>query len=148
MRFSGIVRKVDEQGRISVPTELRDMVGLNEGEPFEIFTDDDSGRLIIRRYQPFQCIFCGSMEGLLFFQKRFVCDSCLTDFSVDQEIAVATENETIVKPDFLVRGRKPKTSWEELLSLMEAYPNEKQKDWAKRLGVSQGRISQMIKKYR
>ncbi|MET3849054.1 AbrB/MazE/SpoVT family DNA-binding domain-containing protein [Paenibacillus sp. OAE614] len=103
MRFSGIVREVDELGRISVPSELRDRVGLNDGEPFEIFCDDDSGRLIIRRYQPFQCIFRGSMEGLLFFQRRFICGSCLNDFSADQEIAVATENETIVQPNFSIQ---------------------------------------------
>lgn len=48
---SGIIRKIDDLGRIVVPKELRRMINVREGDPIEIFTDD-SGRIILKRYSP------------------------------------------------------------------------------------------------
>ncbi len=48
MKLTGIVRKVDELGRIVLPIELRRTMNINEGDPLEIFVDDN--RIILRRY--------------------------------------------------------------------------------------------------
>ena len=59
MRSLGIVRKMDQLGRLVIPKETRRVFNLNEGDPVEIFTDGD--KIIIKKYaQGCQC--CGNME--------------------------------------------------------------------------------------
>lgn len=55
MKSTGIVRKVDELGRIVLPIELRRTLGIEEKDRIEIFVDGES--IILRKYQP-ACIFC------------------------------------------------------------------------------------------
>ena len=59
MKATGIVRKIDPLGRVVLPKELRNTMGLPEGTPMEIFTDADS--IVIRKYQP-TCAICGSSD--------------------------------------------------------------------------------------
>ena len=74
MKSTGIVRKVDELGRIVLPMELRKMLDLNVKDPVEIFVDDE--RIILQKYYP-ACIFCGSTEGTINFNGRLICKSCI-----------------------------------------------------------------------
>ena len=48
MRATGIVRRVDDLGRVVIPKEIRRSMGIREGEPLEIFLDEDA--VIFRRY--------------------------------------------------------------------------------------------------
>lgn len=48
MKSTGIVRKIDELGRVVIPIELRRTLNLAERDPVEIFTDDD--RIILKKY--------------------------------------------------------------------------------------------------
>ena len=57
MKSTGVVRKIDELGRIVLPKELRKSFGIDVGDPLEIFTEDD--RIILKQYQP-SCIFCNN----------------------------------------------------------------------------------------
>ncbi|WP_347553075.1 AbrB/MazE/SpoVT family DNA-binding domain-containing protein (plasmid) [Pseudalkalibacillus hwajinpoensis] len=50
MKATGIVRKVDELGRIVLPVELRRSFGINIKDPMEIYVDDD--QIIIKKYAP------------------------------------------------------------------------------------------------
>lgn len=50
MKSTGIVRKVDELGRVVLPIELRRILGIDEKDPVEIFIDGD--RIILQKYQP------------------------------------------------------------------------------------------------
>ena len=59
MKATGIVRKIDPLGRVVLPKELRNTMGLPEGTPMEIFTEGDS--IILRKYQP-TCAICGSSD--------------------------------------------------------------------------------------
>ena len=68
MKATGIVRKVDELGRIVLPIELRD--------PLEIYVDGPS--IILNKYQP-ACIFCGDSREITSFKGKNVCVSCLKD---------------------------------------------------------------------
>ena len=57
MKSTGIVRKVDELGRIFLPMEIRKVMGIKEKDAIEIFTDDD--RIVLTKYHP-ACIFCSN----------------------------------------------------------------------------------------
>jgi AbrB family looped-hinge helix DNA binding protein len=50
MRATGIVRRIDDSGRIHIPYDLRRNLGIKEGDPMEVFTAHD-GALIIRKYR-------------------------------------------------------------------------------------------------
>ena len=69
MKSTGIVRKVDELGRIVLPSELRTTLSIKEKDPLEIFIEDS--KIILRKYEP-SCIFTGNMDGLLEYKGKKV----------------------------------------------------------------------------
>ena len=78
MKATGIVRKVDELGRVVIPIELRRTLGIAEREALEIYTDED--RIVLRKYEPTcTCIFCGSVDDVSLFKGRNVCKKCARD---------------------------------------------------------------------
>ena len=74
MKSSGIIRRVDELGRVVLPIELRRALDIDEHDPVEIVPDGDL--IILRKLQP-SCIFCGAEEDLLEYRGKRVCRSCL-----------------------------------------------------------------------
>lgn len=75
MKFTGIVRKVDELGRIVLPKELRSTLNINEKDPLEIYVDEDN-KIVLKKYEP-ACIFCGGMNGIINYKGYNVCRDCL-----------------------------------------------------------------------
>jgi len=73
IKSTGITRKVDELGRIVIPMELRNKLGIAEKDPLEIFVDGSS--IILKKYNP-NCIFCGSSKDLLEFNDSLICTKC------------------------------------------------------------------------
>lgn len=69
MKSTGIVRKVDELGRIVLPIELRRNLDINEKDALEIFVDDD--KVILKKYEPTD-IFTGSMDDLIDYKGKKV----------------------------------------------------------------------------
>ena len=67
MKSTGIVRKVDELGRVVIPVELRRMLGINIKDGLEIFVDREN--IILRKYEP-ACIFCHSAENIISHQGK------------------------------------------------------------------------------
>ena len=78
MRSLGIVRKMDQLGRLVIPKETRKMFNLNEGEPVEIFTDGD--KIIIKKYNP-GCQCCGDMKGVKEYKGIKICKKCLNELN-------------------------------------------------------------------
>ena len=74
MKPTGIVRKMDELGRIVLPMELRNNLGIKNKDPLEIFVDGDC--IILRKYQP-ACCFCGETKDTVSFNEKLVCKSCI-----------------------------------------------------------------------
>ena len=74
MRSTGIVRRLDEMGRIVLPAELRRIMGLRERENMEIFTE--GGAIILTKYSP-ACIFCEKGTDVILFKGKFICARCL-----------------------------------------------------------------------
>lgn len=78
MKSTGIVRKVDELGRIVLPVELRRTLDIAERDELEIYLDDD--KVVLKKYEP-SCIFCGSSCGLVTYHGRNVCMECIENMS-------------------------------------------------------------------
>lgn len=76
MKSTGIVRKVDELGRIVLPIELRRTLDIAEKDSLEIYVDDD--RIILRKYEP-TCVFCGSSKDVISFKGKNICPACLNE---------------------------------------------------------------------
>ena len=74
MKSNGIIRRVDELGRVVLPIELRRALDIDEHDPVEIIPDGDF--IVLRKLQP-ACIFCGSEEDLLEYRGKRICRSCL-----------------------------------------------------------------------
>ena len=74
MKSTGIVRKVDELGRIVLPIELRRTLGIEEKDRIEIFVDGDS--VILRKYQP-GCLLCGNANDLILYKGKTICQECV-----------------------------------------------------------------------
>jgi transcriptional pleiotropic regulator of transition state genes len=73
---AGIVRKVDQLGRIVLPKSLRKRYQMNEGDPVEILVSGD--HIILERFRP-RCVFCSSMEQVSDFKGRHVCAECMAE---------------------------------------------------------------------
>ena len=74
MKSTGVVRKVDELGRIVIPMELRKTFGIQIKDALEIYTDEN--KIILKIYEP-ACIFCGSANEVKFFKNKIICSECV-----------------------------------------------------------------------
>lgn len=73
MKSTGIVRKVDELGRIVIPMELRKSMDIKEKDPLEILTDN--GNIVLRKYSN-SCVFCGEGEDIIPLGDKHICPGC------------------------------------------------------------------------
>lgn len=76
MKSIGMTRKVDELGRIVIPIELRRTLDIAEGEPLEIFVDEE--QIVLKKYEP-GCIFCGQVNEVINYKGKNVCKSCIEE---------------------------------------------------------------------
>lgn len=73
MKSTGIIRKVDELGRVVIPIELRNKFGIAERDPIEIYVNGSS--IILKKFEP-NCIFCGNTKELKLYRDKLVCPKC------------------------------------------------------------------------
>ena len=76
MKSTGIVRKVDELGRIVLPIELRRTLDIEEKDSLEIYMDGPS--IVLKKFQP-ACIFCDREKDIVAFRGKNVCPRCLRE---------------------------------------------------------------------
>ena len=76
MKSTGVVRKVDELGRIVVPKEIRRKMDIASSDPVEIYVDGD--KIILTKYNP-SCSFCGSEADVSEFKGKKICRACLDE---------------------------------------------------------------------
>jgi len=74
MKATGIVRKVDQLGRVVLPIELRRVFNIEVNDPLEILVDND--RIVLRKYEP-ACLFCGNADSVVDFKGKKICKACL-----------------------------------------------------------------------
>ena len=76
MKSTGIVRKVDELGRIVLPIELRRTMDIAEKDAIESYVDGAS--IILRKSEP-TCIFCGDAKNVINYRGKNICPNCLKE---------------------------------------------------------------------
>jgi len=76
MKSTGIVRRVDELGRIVLPIELRRTLDIAEKDALEIYVDGNT--IILKKYEP-SCIFCGNSTDVFTFKGRNICPKCMSE---------------------------------------------------------------------
>ena len=74
MKATGIIRRVDELGRVVIPIEIRNQFNIVEKDPIEIYVDESS--IVLKKYQP-NCTFCQSTENLVEYKNKLVCTKCI-----------------------------------------------------------------------
>ena len=78
MKSTGIVRKIDDLGRIVLPIEQRRILEIGDRDSLEIFIEDNM--LILKKYQP-ACIFCGNAKDVITFKARNICPNCINEIN-------------------------------------------------------------------
>ncbi len=76
MKSTGIVRKVDELGRIVLPIELRRTFNIEVKDALEIYVDEAT--IILKKYEP-ECIFCADARNITNYKGKNICQSCLKE---------------------------------------------------------------------
>lgn len=83
MKSTGIVRKVDELGRVVIPIEIRNQFEIAEKDPIEIYVDGSS--IILKKYER-SCLFCGNTKKVLSYKNKLICNKCLKQLKdLDEE---------------------------------------------------------------
>ena len=73
MKSTGIIRRMDELGRVVIPIEIRNQFNIAEKDPMEIYVDGSS--IILKKFEP-NCIFCGNTKNLLEYNDKLICEKC------------------------------------------------------------------------
>lgn len=74
MKSTGMVRKIDDLGRIVLPAEIRKVLDIQLRDSVEIFTEGE--QIILQKYRP-SCIFCNRVDQVVYFQEKRVCTECI-----------------------------------------------------------------------
>ena len=74
MKSTGVIRRIDELGRVVLPIEIRKTLSLTNRDTVEIYVEDE--KIILKKYEP-SCIFCGSIDTAKMVKGKMVCETCL-----------------------------------------------------------------------
>lgn len=77
MKSTGIIRKVDELGRIVLPIELRRTLDITERDELEIYMEGD--HIVLQKHEQ-SCVFCTSTQSLIQYKGKFICSKCMYNF--------------------------------------------------------------------
>ena len=78
MKSTGIIRRMDELGRVVIPIEIRNQFNIAEKDPMEIYVDGSS--IVLKKFEP-NCIFCGNTKNLLEYNDKLICEKCKNKIS-------------------------------------------------------------------
>lgn len=78
MKSTGIVRKLDELGRVVIPKEIRNKLDIEEKDPIEVYIDGNS--IVLKKFES-GCIFCNNSKELTAFKDKLICKRCLSKLS-------------------------------------------------------------------
>ena len=78
LKSTGIVRNVDELGRIVIPKEMRTKMNISSSDPIEIYVEGD--KIILQKYED-TCSFCGSGANLISFKGKKICSACISEIT-------------------------------------------------------------------
>ena len=78
MKSTGIVRRVDELGRVVIPIEIRNKFDIKEKDPIGIYVEGSS--IILKKFEP-NCVFCGNSKNLVEYKGKLICNKCAKKIS-------------------------------------------------------------------
>lgn len=73
MSDSGIVRNLDNLGRVVIPKEMRKLLSIEVGDPVEIIKDKNT--VVLKKYGN-KCVFCDGEKEIIEFQGIYICENC------------------------------------------------------------------------
>lgn len=92
MKSTGVVRKIDELGRIVLPSEIRRVFGIHEGNELDISVD---GEKIILQKRRDVCLFCSAENPTIDFRDRKVCETCAGELGKLGRVEVRLPDTTV-----------------------------------------------------
>jgi len=110
MKATGIVRRIDDLGRVVIPKEIRKTLRIREGDPLEIYTDNN-GEIILKRYSPIEELGEFAKEYADALSKTSGHTACITDKNYVIAVAGGPKKEYFDKPlseqlEKVIEGRK------------------------------------------
>ncbi|MCK8826082.1 AbrB/MazE/SpoVT family DNA-binding domain-containing protein [Fuchsiella alkaliacetigena] len=75
MKSVGIVRQIDNLGRVTIPKEVRNNFDIEVGDPMEILVNEDE--VVFKKYSP-QCVFCGNTDNVIDYKDKNICSTCIS----------------------------------------------------------------------
>ncbi len=146
MKSFGIVRELDELGRIVIPIEQRKMLQVEIGDPLHFFIDEQTKTLAASKYGSPCCVFCYGIQNIQPFKGRLICQDCWTGVLQAPIIeSMPMEYNPLSKPDSTKNRQSRNTTLLLLQEHIQAYPSMTQTQRATALQLSQGRVSQLMK---
>ncbi len=76
MKSTGMIRALDDLGRIVLPIEMRRTLNIAERDFLEITVEED--RIVLKKHE-INCLFCGSSKDLNTFKGKLICADCLEE---------------------------------------------------------------------
>ena len=73
MKSTGLIRRMDELGRVVIPIEIRNQFNIVEKDTIESYVDGSS--IVLKKFEP-NCIFCGNTKNLLEYHNKLICKDC------------------------------------------------------------------------
>ncbi|AIQ61898.1 regulator [Paenibacillus stellifer] len=154
MKDTGMIRSLDNLGRIVVPVEIRMTRNIEIGDPIEFFILDDH-IIVLRKYTSTECTFCRSLDNVTYFKDQFICSRCLGELTNPGSESYSPagqpdEGESASAETDALGGSRKRTKSDELRERLEQmmleHPEANQKELAELLGISQARVSQLKRK--
>lgn len=168
MKRTGMKRALDRLGRIVLPKEMRETMDIHIGDPLEFFIEGKE--LVLRKYKSTMCVFCGDPGTEIYFKEQFICPACSQEVkqpsSNSQQIPLKPvklsspsehpspiiyekkdliTNKKIDKAEYAKLSKKKTLKLIQLKEIIEHHPHLSQQETAERMGISQGRVSQLKK---
>lgn len=151
-RVTGVVRVVDDFGRIVIPTEVRRVLNLDPNVRTEYFYDDERKAIMVYKYRAKECLFCSGQQQIIYFKKFYICMPCIQSLPalqvflerVERERADAAQKALAKKKRMTARRKE---TLDRLHQAMKENPKASQKELAEILGISQSWISQLLRKH-
>jgi AbrB family transcriptional regulator (stage V sporulation protein T) len=130
MKATGVVRRIDDLGRVVIPKEIRRVHRIKEGDPLEIFTDSD-GEIILKKYSPIGELSEFATSYAETISKTTGHITCITD--KDSVIAVSGGS----KKDFLEKNLSKEL--EEIIENKEVFKSKENEEIAVPVTSSEGK---------
>lgn len=103
MKATGIVRRIDDLGRVVIPKEIRKTLRIKEGTPMEIYTDRE-GQIILKKYSPIGELNTFAREYVEALVQTTGLAACITD----RDLVVAAAGSGSRELDMVISGREGK----------------------------------------